>query len=62
MPSKLSVAHKLGYVATIFLRGMGTETHKVIQLAILAPELFDARGYVQKTTGSYVQPETELGS
>lgn len=40
----------------------GTESHKVIQLAILAPELFDARGYVQKTTGSYVQPETELGS
>lgn len=44
-----------------FWRG-GTETHKVIQLAILAPELFDAREYVQKTTGSYVQPETELGS
>jgi hypothetical protein len=39
-----------------------TETHKVIQLAIVAPELLDARGHVQKTTGSYVQPETELGS
>lgn len=33
-----------------------TESHNIIQPAVAVSEMLDARGHVQETTGSCVQP------